>query len=324
MYSSLLKKILEGPEDFEFCEFECLDGQEKYECTMKLLEACERNKECVDRVMRFVGHVVPHLKSEMRFGCVQRVIRILHESEAVFGKDVYNVLDFSIVRSLQPLELISLANTLADYMNHPDNQSPGVSLWGLVRLIPYIHSVNQKEFAHEIYQLNRKAGLRQDALEGLTSLIYSMDQRGRSDMIFFFTDVIKGNEDGEAKQFALDLLKGVIGTLPESDRVMIADTVAPLLYYSDTALVKKAIAFFASVMSLIPQQDRFHFTQILAGLIHDGTLRRDVVDAIEKSLPFLAGENERAHFRGLLRQFGTGERTKPEESGLEGARYHKE
>jgi len=325
-YEHLYKHIMSGDSEFDIREIERLSSEEKYECVHKLLDACENDKNCIGRVVRYVGTMIPYISSDKRYACISKIIRILHDSEEIYGKDVYNLLDFSIVKSLQPLELISLANMLSDYMNQEDNQRREMSMWGLIRIIPYLHSVNQKEFAHDIYLWFDDEKIRDHVLEGLTSLIYSMDQNNRYDMIFFFADILKGNESPTIKYFALELLKNVIAALPEGDRVLVADNVAPMIYFTDTQLVKKSLEFFASVISILPAADRFHYTQLIAGLINDRSVRSEVMQAIEKALPFLTTQNEKIQFMDLLKQFDSDSSAKSDEDGFEyeSAYYHRD
>lgn len=298
-------QVIQGQSEFLFRSVERLSADQKYKCILELLNACERDKELMTRVIRCVGYMIPHIGSGRRFACLVRILEILHSSEQLYGKEVYNLLDFSIVNSLQPLELISLANILNDYIRESENLLKEISIWGLVRLIPHMHSVNQKEYANEIFKMHTDLNMRGQVLDSLITLIYSMDQGDRADLMMFFADNLKSLEPVSEKFFTLELLQKVTPALPEKERLHIADQAAPLIYFTDTELVKRSVDFFSVIISLLPQQDRFHYTQLVAGLINDASVKSHVRHAIEKSVPFLVSEEEKNQFRILLKQFET-------------------
>lgn len=285
-------------------EFNHHDADQKYRVLRELFEYCNINKDLLPQTLKLSGYIVPQLGSGRRFACLVRIFEILHDSEQLFGKDIYNLLDFSIVRALMPLEVISLANILAGYVNSSPHRLKEVSIWGLVRLIPHMHSVNQKEYANEIFQMHTEPQIRSQVLESLTTLIYSMDQSDRANLIHFFADVFKKNESAGDKYFTVDLLEKVTPALPEHDRTYVAEHVVPLIYFSDTRLVKKAIEFFSMIINLLPSSDRFYYAQTITSLINDLSVKSDVIHAIEKSLPFLIRPEERNQLADILKQFG--------------------
>lgn len=299
----LVHKILYGTGDLDHRDIESLDVEQRYECIELLFAVSDVNPRVVGKVMSSVCKMIPYVSTDKRFSALTRMIALLHSAEDVFGREFYNMFDEGMVNSFMPLELISLAHLLSEGMQTASEAIKEVSLWGLVRVIPHLHPVNQKEFALDIYEMHTHPLLRSTILEALNSLIYSMDQHSRSAMTFFFAETLKRDEEAEAKYFALDLLKKVTPALPENDRLVIADTVAPLIFFSDTRLVRRSIDYFAEAIHLLPAEDRFHYTEIVAGLINDVSVRSEVVRAIYKALPFLAGDSDRGHFSELIRQY---------------------
>lgn len=292
-----------GQTDPVIAAFNHQDTDDTYRMIRTLIENCRVEKDLIPQVVQVAGYVIPQLGSGKRFTCLVRILEVLHESEHLYGKDVYNLLDFSVVRALMPLEIISLANILAGYVNQSPHRLKEVSIWGLVRLIPYMHSINQKEYANEIFQMHSDPQMHRQVLESLTTLIYSMDQGDRSNLIYFFADVFRKNESSEDKFFTIELLEKVTPALPERERLHVAEYAAPLVYFSDTNLVRKAIGFFSAIISLLPSEERFYYTQTVASLINDLSVKQDVIHAIEKSLPFLVRPEEKIQFVDLLKQF---------------------
>ncbi len=315
---SFIEKSLHGNGSFDYADIGSLNGEERLNCVKRLIAECESDTNIVMRVLPQIVSLVPLVNQDQRYHCIHRIISLLNAHPQTGTRDMYNILDFAVVKSLQPLELISLAGELAGHMNGGGHASQRESnAWALIRLIPYLHPINQKEFAHDLYMLHRDEHLRTMVLDGLCSLIYSMDQYSRSDMTFFFADELKRNEIPADKFFVLELLKRVTPVLPESDRIQLADGIAPLLFYTDTLLVKRAIDFFANVISILPPGERFHYAQLTAGLINDFSVRHDVVIVLEKAIPFLSGEAEKMQLSELIHQFEDSEGSRRDASSWE-------
>ncbi|MBF0105075.1 MAG: hypothetical protein HQM16_07075 [Deltaproteobacteria bacterium] len=301
-----VQRFIRGKQGTDYNVVDFMTAHEKLEASQKLLSYCFKNIKQWGRVERILSRIlslIPHVPSAKRYHCLSEIMELLLKSHRLQTRDIYNVLDFSVVESLQPLEILTLANTLADQMNQNDDVLREASLWGLIRLIPHMHSVNQREYAHDVFYLHRDFCLRGCVLEALTTLIFSMDQEARAGMIFFFADILKENDCRDAKYFTLHLLQCVTASLPEGERVLVADVVLPLVYFSDIEIVKRAVDFFAVTISLLPQSERGHYTQVIAGLINDLSVKPHVVNVLERALPFLSGEDEREHFRELLDQY---------------------
>lgn len=302
----IIHKILHVTGDLDTREFELLDASQRAECVSLLFDVCEVNKRLVGRSVQVLFQMIPFLPSGRRYGVLTRAIVLFAHAEDLAGREISGMLDDAVINSLQPLELISFAQYFSNLMLEGDAHTKELALWGLTRLISRLHTVNQKEFALDVFRMSMQPRLRSVVLEALNALIYSMDQSSRSSLIFFFAETLKRNESGEMKYFVLDLLKKVTPALPERNRIVIADTVAPLAFFSDTKLVKRSIDFFAEIISLLPAEDRVHYTEIVAGLINDSAVRSEVFRAVGKALPFLPTDTDRDHFRELLRQYHAG------------------
>lgn len=301
--NKVLENIIAHTRKFDLHTIEPLTAEEKHGLAVSLIDYAQTHTKQLDRMARIVGFMVPYIPANKRFSLLSRLINVLHDSEKDFGKDIYNALDFSVARYLQPLELLSLANLLSEFMHSQNNKWREASMWGLIRIIPHLHAVNQKEYAQDIYLLGAYPEMRGKVVDGLTSLIYSLNQEARTELTVFFADMLKKQDVLGSRGFAIDLLVRVTPSLPEEDRVIVADHVSPLIYFSDADLVKKSIRYFATVISLLPENERHHYTHMIAGLINDNTMRADVIRAIEKSLPFLTNSKDKLQFVELLMQY---------------------
>ncbi|MCP5465042.1 MAG: hypothetical protein H7A33_08475 [Deltaproteobacteria bacterium] len=283
---------------------ERLSPEQRVAFVRHVIDQAEQNPEEVELLVRLAGRLLPLVAKNQKYSCVLKLFDVMRASHHRFGKEIYSFLDFSLLRDLEHLERINLANRLSESLNDADQISKEAALAGLVHLIPHLHPVHQKEYALDIFELHKEQHMTDYILKSLTSLIFDLDLASRVDITFFFADYLKRHSETESKVFVLDLLRGVTSALPEKERLAIADIVAPLIYFSNTELVKKSIQFFSDVINLLPELDRFHFTQLMAGLINDSSVRGDVVKALEKALPFLGAPIEQAQIKELLRQFG--------------------
>jgi len=311
----IFDKIVNHLGKFDLNDIEQLSSDEKYSLATDLVDYTEKNTDTLDRIARIVGYMVPYISSDKRFSLLSRLINLLHESEKDFGQDIYNALDFSVARLVHTLELISLANLLSEFMHSKNNKWRQASMWGLIRVIPHLHSVNQKEYATDIYMLGQYKEMREKVVDGLTSLIFSLEQDQRTELTIFFADMLRQQDVLGSRFFAIDLLARVTPALAEEDRIMVADHVSPLIYFTDVDIVKKSVSFFASIISLLPVGERFHYTQMIAGLINDKEVHSEIVSAIERSLPFLLDSREKLQFVELLMQYKTKKTFRSKEEG---------
>lgn len=288
---------------YDFREIELLSHGEKYSLVAALLEHSIQEADSAALMVRFVGSIIPYVHSSKKYTCLMNLIDTVQHSDELRGKDIYDALDFSVVKSLQPLEVLSLANQLSGYLHKGPQIAQETALWGLVRVIPCMHEINQKEHAQEIFLKSADESMGKHVMEALVYLMFNLDLRARLSLTHFFADVLKGQNDSTEKIFILKLFKHVTPTLPDKDRVVVADCVSPLLYYADSDLVKVALDYFGVVIGLMPENQRYHYTQLVTGIINDLSVRADALATIEKVLAFLPTESERSEFRDVLKDF---------------------
>lgn len=293
-------KIIHGYEGGHLRDIAHLKCEEKFTIASDLIDACGRDKTIIPHVVRCVGGLVPQLRSDCRFRCVVKILDLSQQASNISRKDLFHVLDFALMQSLLPLEMITLANMLADGVTQQQGVLREAFMWGLIRVIPFMHAVNQKEYAFDIFHLQEDESLRVQILEALTTLIFSMDQENRVDMTFFFLDYLKRNESEEIKTFTLELMKKVAPVLPENDRLQVADTVVPLMYFGEEIVAKKTIDFLACSIGLLDEGERFHYAQMVAGLLDKPSLRTGAAEALERIIHFLNDEQDREELRQVM------------------------
>lgn len=299
----MIANIIRTEGQCDFREIELLSHDEKYSLVVALLKHSVQEPKIAAILVRFVGNMIPYIHSSKKYTCLMNLIDTVQNSNELYGKDIYDVLDFSVVESLQPLEILSLANQLSDYLHKGSKISMEVAMWGLIRIIPCMHGINQKEYAQEIFFLSTDADMQKHAMETLVCMMFNLDLKARLSLTHFFADILKGQHENAEKIFVLKLFKHVTPTLPAKDRVVVADCVAPLLYYADGELVKVALDYFSVVIGLMPENQRYHYTQLVVGMINDLSVRADALATIEKVLAFLPTESERSEFRDVLKDF---------------------
>lgn len=285
-------------------ELDCFSSDEKFDLAKRLLATCQGETTKIPMTVKTLCHLLPRLAVNERYGVLMKLAQVLHDNaQKVFVKDAYSTLDPSVFASLQPLELISLANQMVAYLENGSYTSRETAMWGLMRLIPYMHDINQKEFAQEIYITSSESYMRSRALDVLSDLIFSLREDDRIGMCHFFADIIKSNEEYGAKTFTIEFLGRVIQALKPAERSLIADCIAPALYFSDIYLARAALEYFAEALPHLPENERYHYLQMVAALTSDVSLRLEAVAVVDRSLSLLASDNERATFLSILENY---------------------
>lgn len=293
-------KIINGYEGGHLRDIAHLSCEEKYAIACDLIDACTRDTSGIPHVICCLGGLIPQLRSDRRFRCVVRILDLSKQASSISQKELFHILDLSLMQSLLPLEMITLGNMLADGVAEHRGLLRETFMWGLIRVIPFMHAVNQKEYAFDIFRLQEDEGLRAQVLEALTALIFSLGLENRVDMTFFFLDNLKRNESEEVKTFTLDLMRKVTPVLPENDRLQIADTVVPLLYFAEESVAKRTIEFLAATVGFLDEGERYHYTQMIVGLLDKTNLRVCAAEALERAIHFLNDEQDRAELRHVL------------------------
>jgi hypothetical protein len=299
--NELLYAIQRGEQSINSAHLDYLSLIDRHWLLNSLLDHAKDKKGNKENCLRISCAIVPYLEPEKRYSALTHIVSLLYTDtpSLIKTKDFFNI---HLMRSLQPLELISFAYLLSDSMSCENVSISELAMWGLSMIIPFLHSVNQKEFAYDIYLITNKTNKQEIGLNCLKDLLFNIDNTGRQTLILFFSEMLK-KDDSTARYFIIDLLAKMTAALPEEERTSVADAIAPLIYFNDTVLVRKALNYFATVISQLPSSERFYYTQMIAGLINDHLLKQDVIDAIEKALPFLANEHEKMIFLELLSQF---------------------
>jgi hypothetical protein len=288
----------------ELKELDSFSLDEKFDLAKQLLVLCQDEATKVQALVKALCSLLPKLATDKKYGVLMKLTQVLHENaQKILIKDTYGTLDASVFASLQPLELISLANQMVAYLECGSYLSRELAMWGLMRLIPYMYDVNQKEFAQEIYVTSSESYMRSRALDVLTDLIFSLKEDDRLGMCYFFADVIKSNEDYGAKTFTIELLGHVAQALRPRERSLVADCIAPALYFSDIYLARAALEYFAETLPHLPENERYHYLQMVAALTSDVSLRLEAVAVVDRSLPLLTLDNERNTFLGILENY---------------------
>ena len=307
--TNILAKILDKKTEVSFFEIERLDTDKRYELTSNLLQACEngdvQDELQIETVTALISNTIPYIDSQKRFEKVMGLVDFLATTHCKYGRKVYDALEFPLLRSLQPLEVLSLANHISDLAKAQVGEMQSAPVWGLIRVIPYLHPINQKEYAQDIFEMARDASFRAYAIEALSALIFSLEQKSRMDMVFFFAEVLKGEQDLTQKCLVIELLKKVTASLQEHDRLLLADCLAPWIYDDNYELVSHVLSYYAKCISLLPNSYRVHYTQMISGLVNDFSIRKDVLNVIERALPFISNDKEKTQFYELLLQYGS-------------------
>lgn len=278
-------------------EDKCIDWPAEIE---KLLHDHAGELAAVTHALSSVGCLVPQMPATLRLQTVHRMLDLCEKMELPTGRSSLHFLDGRLMQALQTPERLQLATRLRQRLEDSRIFARETAMWGLVRTIPHLHSIHQKEFAQSIFSLCVDNYMRHHALEGLCTLIFSLSREPRIEMVLFFTEELKRENKFLTRYFTLELLKKVASALPAGHLLLVTDAVAPMIYHTDSDVVRKTLDFYISVMNFISPEQRYSYAQMLAALANDASLREDVIAALERIVPLLPHNEERSSFRELL------------------------
>lgn len=248
-----------------------------------------------------VGCMIPQIQSSMRLILVHRLLDLSETIELPLGRSSFHFLDNMLVESLAPDERLQIAQRLSLKITDGLLFTRETYLWGLVRVIPHLHPIHQKEYAQTIFSLSEDSMMRHHALDALCTLIFSLAREPRMGMVLFFVDELIRDSKFISKYFALELLKKTASSLIENELILVADKIAVFIFNTDPDVVRKTCDYYASIMSFIPMSQRASYTQMIASLATDESLREDIFMTLERIIPVLPQSEERNRFCDLLK-----------------------
>lgn len=284
-------------------DLDALSADELSEFLNGLITMPVGNAVTAENILSCFTYAIPKFDTNRRFAYVAKMLAISEKLESNSGRAAFHFLATGLLRSLSTTERVTLAGMMRDNMVSHQSITHEAAMWGLIRIIPHLHNLNKKEFAHDIFMMSRDPQMRHHVLEGLTALIFSLDRDDRTGMVMFFAEGLKRECPYLLKYFTIELLKKIVSALPEAERLLIADAVAPLVFHTDQDLVRNSLDFFVTVMGFIDETQRYHYAQMLATLLGDVGLQDDAVVALERILPYLGDEIERQVIRAQLEPF---------------------
>lgn len=267
----------------------------------RILRTAPKDAAGVMQTLINVGCMIPQIQSSMRLILVHRLLDLCETIDMPMGRASLHFLDNVLVESLAPDERIQIAQRLSKKIADELLFTRETYLWGLVRIIPHLHPIHQKEYAQAIFTLSEDSMMRHHALDALCALIFSLAREPRMGMVLFFVDELSRDSKFLSKYFALELLKKTASALPENELVMVADKIAVLIFHTDPDVVRKTCDYFASIMSFIPLAQRASYAQMMATLVSDENLREDVFMALERIVPLIPQSEARLQFCDLLK-----------------------
>lgn len=274
-----------------------IDWENQFE---RVLKSARHDGISMAQSLITLGCLIPQMPETSRLGAVEKILDLCQSTDLPYGKSTFHFLDNGLMQSLSPSQRAQIAARLRKSMDESRHFTREATLWGLVRVIPFLHSIHQREYAQSIFSLCGDGTMRHHALEALCSLIFSLSREPRMMLMMFFADELRRENDFLTKYFTLELLKKTSSALPEEPLLQVVDRVAPLIYSTDSDVVRKALDYFVAIMSFIPGGQRYCYIQMLSGLVNDGALREDVIVALDRLVPLLPTDEERACFREIL------------------------
>ncbi len=317
--------IIQKTNEVPYSEIERLSHEEQNHLIDSLVNHMKKSPpETRSHVLRCLIEMTPNLEPDKLFYRLSQIISLLNIKMPIQGINQKTVISSEIIEKLQPLELISLAYELSEHMKGSGLLINDTSFWGLINILPHLHPLNQKEFAYDVFMLTTNPDKQALVLDGLTSLLFQTDHDGKMNLTMFFAEMLNKEDQPHTRYFIIDLLTNMTPALPEVERVLIADHVAPFIYFEDLQLVKKSIDYFASVICLLPAHERFSYAEMIAGLSNNNSVRNEIINAIKKAVPFLESHHEKTTMLDLLSQLENETTELDTETSGEPAYYEKD
>lgn len=291
--------------NINYQKIDALSEQDRNEFIEKLFLKSEEAAAKNSSILLCLSYLVPKISNDKRYETILKMVSLVENSSEINGKAAFQFLEPKFMRSLGKKERLDLATLLKSQMQNGTLMNSEKNLWGLVRIIPHLHELHQKQFAQDIYLMIEDTYLRNQVLEALCNLVFSLNREERAGLTYFFGENLKKENGCAKKYFIIELLENVSSSLPENDRLTIADCVAPLLYNTDHDIARKSLDFFSGTISFLPSNQRSHYAQMISALVNDLTLKEDVLLSLEKIIPHITIDEERKPFENIMRLYAS-------------------
>lgn len=290
----------------EYGDSERLSSQERVAVAERLLKDASVNKIYVDDIAQCVADMVPKMEADQRHHFTHKIYTFINDSQNFNGPETFKIFNESFLYSLQENERIKLANSFRDGLQINHVTSCEAHLWGLVYVVPTLSTFDQKIYAQSVVLLARHGPLRDMVHDGLSQLIFALSRDQRTDTAYHAAENLKREESKDFKCFLVKVLQNVTNSLPEEDRILIADAVVPLIFDMDMPLVRQALEFFAKNTAMLPIRQRYPYALMISGLTNDTSLGYDARETLKQILPSIMAAQEKEQIQWIITQSEAG------------------
>lgn len=283
-----------------FGETERLGSQERVTVAERLLQDASVSKVYVNDIVRCVADMVCEMETDHRFSFAEKIFTFISSGQHFEGRETFCVFGDTLLPCLNEDERKKIAEMFLTGMAPNHVLSCEAHMWGLVMTIPTLTPVEQKSFTRHLLTLSVHVSLRDMVLDGVSRVIFTIPHHERLEMTFFIAENLKQSVNRDYERFILQILSNVTSSLPDNDRILIADAVVPMVFDADVHVVRKALGFFMRNLSTLPIKSRYPYALMITELIKDAALTQDAKEALQQILPALGSAQERTQIKSII------------------------
>lgn len=297
-HNTLIRKFLSDyPEEFKT---ERLSSMETVKVATKLLHDASVNQVYVDDIIQCVVEMVPQMEERQRFPFLCKIYAFISEAGNFNGEKTFKAFNNQLLKQFEDHDLMNLADVFRDGMQPNYVTSCEAHMWGLVNVIPVLPTIYQREYAQDILRLARHTDLQGIVIKGLSRLIFKLDREERTDMTYYLAEDLKKSDSAGIKRFIISFLDNVTSSLPEDDRILIADSVAHVLFDTDIGLVRKGLEFFERNVQALPRAQRYPYALMISGLATDISVGYEVRETLACMMKYISDVEEKERLQWAI------------------------
>lgn len=300
--AGLKSKLNKGLISFDLERLNKYSDKEKQYLVTAVVEYIRESKHINHDILSQLVNIMKVAPKDKVFYNLTELHLAIKESEWFDGIDTYKIFSDDVVKSLSSDEVELLLGMLQKDLSENHVVKCQAILGGMGRLLPYVSLELQKNYLQVFLSFISFSSFSDLGGRIIYQMMHQVQKINRSSWIQVMESILNEKEVKVEKELLIVVLQNIYPGLNSSDRVYVADVIAPFIYNRDRKIVRTALNFFQKSMNLIPENQRFSYCLMLAGLVRDLSLLVEVEELLKSSLECLNDPYEREQIQAVVKE----------------------
>lgn len=274
---------------------------EKYNVIKTLLNTQAHHQTLTASIVLCTSQLIPDLPQGERLRTLQKIIDFACHDAAFLSSHAFRFLTPKVLNSILAQEKYTLVQSLKGRLLDVTNINYGLMLWGIGKVLPFLHHIKQKEVVQDLFELSQDSWLEKDILQTAAEWIYSLKRENRLDHVMFCAANLT-HQQSSIQVFTMSFLQLACPALNKEEYANVIDFAEPLVNTEHIPLLKKWIMFLEQIIPRAPQKHRFYYIKKLFNVLQHSSIQDFAKQRLKELSLLLNDPNEKSLFIKSLQE----------------------